>query len=61
MAAAEAYPTVIAPSLTYIESDFADADETLREYRTRTHGTTRASVLRRVRRQIVKTADGLGR
>jgi hypothetical protein len=46
---------VIAPQVTYIESDFSDADESLREYRTRT-SAPRPSAFRRLSRRLAFAA-----
>jgi hypothetical protein len=46
---------VNAPSLTYIESDFSHADESLREYRTRT-SAPRPSGFRRLSRRLAFAA-----
>jgi hypothetical protein len=57
---AQSYSTVIAPTYNYIESDFEDADETLRDYRARI-GDARGTAFRRFRRRLMKTADELAR
>jgi hypothetical protein len=48
-------PIVIATSLTYIESDFSHADESLREYRTRT-SSPHPSTFRRLSRRLAFAA-----
>ncbi|MEA2445436.1 MAG: hypothetical protein QOJ12_2728 [Thermoleophilales bacterium] len=48
---------MISPQVTYIESDFSHADESLREYRTRTRTSApRPSAFRRLSRRLAFAA-----